>query len=54
VVRYQEVEATIAGLTSPQGPFPILEKVINGTPCRVFGGFPDILRDFYAVGATQG
>ena len=49
-MRYQEVEATIAGITSPEGPFPILEKVIDGTSRRVFGGFPDSLRDYYAVG----
>jgi long-chain acyl-CoA synthetase len=52
-MRYPEVEATIAGLTSPQGPFPILEKDIDGVSRRVFGGFPDSLRDYYAVGATH-
>lgn len=52
-MRYQEVEATIAGITSPEGPFPVLEKVIDGAPRRVFGGFPDSLRDYYAVGANH-
>ena len=52
-MRYQEVEATIAGITSPEGPFPVLEKVIDGTPRRVFGGFPDSLRDYYAVAASH-
>jgi acyl-CoA synthetase (AMP-forming)/AMP-acid ligase II len=46
-MRYQEVEATIAGLTGPQGPFPILEKVIDGSQRQVFGGLPDNLRDYY-------
>ncbi len=52
-MRYQEVEATIAGITSPEGPFPVLEKVIDGSSRRVFGGFPDSLRDYYAVGASH-
>ena len=30
-MRYHEVEATIAGITSAEGPFPVLEKVIDGT-----------------------
>ncbi len=47
-MRYQEVEATIAGLTGPEGPFPILEKVIDGSTRKVFGGLPDNLRDYYA------
>ncbi|MCP4048968.1 MAG: acyl--CoA ligase [Gammaproteobacteria bacterium] len=47
-MRYQEVEATIAGLTSPEGPFPVLEKVIDGSTRKVFGGLPDNLRDYYA------
>lgn len=46
-MRYQEVEATIAGLTSEAGPFPIQEKVIGGVNRRVFGGLPDNLRDYY-------
>jgi acyl-CoA synthetase (AMP-forming)/AMP-acid ligase II len=46
-MRYQEIEATIAGLTSPQGPFPILNKVIDGSERQVFGGLPDNLRDYY-------
>ena len=46
-MRYQEIEATIAGLTSEAGPFPIQEIVIGGTNRRVFGGLPDNLRDYY-------
>jgi acyl-CoA synthetase (AMP-forming)/AMP-acid ligase II len=52
-MRYPEVEATIAGITSAEGPFPVLEKVIDGFPRRVFGGFPDSLRDYYAVAASH-
>lgn len=52
-MHYPEVEATIAGLTSPEGPFPVHEIVINGVPRRVFGGFPDSLRDYYGVCATH-
>lgn len=47
-MRYQEVEATIAGLTGEAGPFPIQEKVIGDSIRRVFGGLPDNLRDYYA------
>jgi acyl-CoA synthetase (AMP-forming)/AMP-acid ligase II len=52
-MRYQEIEATIAGLTSPQGPFPVLEKDINGVSRRIFGGFPECLRDYYGVCVTH-
>ena len=52
-MRYQEVEATIAGLTSPQGPFPVLEQLIDGSTRRVFGGFPDSLRDYFGVRVTH-
>jgi len=47
-MRYQEAEATIAGLCSEAGPFPIQEKEIGGIKRRVFGGLPDNLRDYYA------
>jgi acyl-CoA synthetase (AMP-forming)/AMP-acid ligase II len=46
-VRYQEIEATIAGLTSEAGPFPIQEKVIGGVNRRIFGGLPGNLREYY-------
>jgi len=48
-MRYQEVEATIAGLTGKEGPFPLMNKVIDGKERRVFGGLPDSLRDYYAM-----
>ncbi len=46
-MRYQEIEATIAGLTGEAGPFPVQEKLIGGENRRVFGGLPDNLRDYY-------
>lgn len=46
-MRYPEIEATIAGLTSEAGPFPIQEKMIGGVNRQVFGGLPDNLRDYY-------
>jgi acyl-CoA synthetase (AMP-forming)/AMP-acid ligase II len=46
-VRYQEIEATIAGLTSEAGPFPIQEIVVDGVNRRVFGGLPANLREYY-------
>ena len=46
-MRYQEIEATIAGLTSEAGPFPIQEIVIDGVNRRVFGGLPANLREYY-------
>jgi acyl-CoA synthetase (AMP-forming)/AMP-acid ligase II len=52
-MHYHEVEATIAGLTAPEGPFPVMEQVINGASRRVFGGFPDSLRDYFAIGASH-
>jgi long-chain acyl-CoA synthetase len=48
-VRYQEVEATIAGLTSEDGPFPIQEIMIDGSNRKVFGGLPANLREYYAL-----
>ena len=48
-MRYQEVEAAITGLTSEEGPFPLMSKLIDGSERRVFGGLPDSLRDYYAM-----
>ncbi len=53
-MRYPEVFAAIDGITSPEGPFPILEQEIDGVPQRVFGGLPDSLRDYFAFTATHG
>ena len=53
-MRYQQVEATIKVLTGPEGQFPILDKVINGSQRRVFGGLPDNLRDYYTSVAGYG
>jgi acyl-CoA synthetase (AMP-forming)/AMP-acid ligase II len=53
-MRYPEVMAAIEGVTSPEGPFPVLEQDIDGVPRRVFGGLPDNLRDYYAYAATFG
>lgn len=52
-MRYQEIEATIAHLTGPEGPFPVQEAVIDGSRRRVFGGFPVCLRDYYGVCMTH-
>ena len=53
-MRYPEVFAAIEGMTSPQGPFPIQEQVVDGVSRKVFGGLPDSLRDYYAYAATHG
>jgi long-chain acyl-CoA synthetase len=53
-VRYQEIEATIAGLTAQEGPFPILEETIEGSARQVFGGLPVNLRDYYVSVAGYG
>jgi long-chain acyl-CoA synthetase len=53
-VRYRELEAAIAAITSAQGPFPLREETIGGRAQRVFGGLPDSLRDLYAFAATYG
>jgi acyl-CoA synthetase (AMP-forming)/AMP-acid ligase II len=53
-MRYQELEAAIAGVTGPEGPFPLHDVTIDGTTRRVFGGLPDNLRDLYAFSATYG
>ena len=53
-MRYPEIFAAIDGITSPEGPFPILEQQIDGVPKRVFGGLPGSLRDYFAFAATHG
>ena len=53
-MRYPELEAAIAAITSTQGPFPLREETIGGRGQRVFGGLPDSLRDLYAFAATYG
>jgi len=53
-MRYPEIFAAIDGITSPEGPFPILEQEIDGAPGRVFGGLPGCLRDYFAFAATHG
>ena len=53
-MRYPEVFAAIEAITSPEGPFPILEQQIDGAAKRVFGGLPGSLRDYFAFAATHG
>jgi acyl-CoA synthetase (AMP-forming)/AMP-acid ligase II len=53
-MHYPEVFAAIAGVTSPEGPFPIIEQEIDGVPHKVFGGLPDNLRDYFAFAASHG
>ena len=53
-MRYPEIFAAIEGVTSADGPFPVQEQVIAGTPQKVFGGLPDSLRDYYAYSAMHG
>ncbi len=53
-MRYPEIFAAIEGVTSPEGPFPVLEKVIDGVPRKVFGGLPDSLRDYYTSSSRHG
>jgi long-chain acyl-CoA synthetase len=48
-MRYQEILAAIGGVTSDQGPFPLIETTIDGVPRQVFGGLPDSLRDYYSL-----
>ena len=52
-MRYPEILAAIQGITSPEGPFPILEQEIDGAKKRVFGGLPGSLRDYFAFAATH-
>jgi acyl-coenzyme A synthetase/AMP-(fatty) acid ligase len=42
-LRCLDVEPAIASVTGPEGPFPILESVIDGESRKVFGGLPDSL-----------
>ncbi len=53
-MRYPEIFAAIEGVTSPEGPFPVQEQVIDGVPRKVFGGLPDSLRDYFAYSAMHG
>jgi hypothetical protein len=53
-MRYPEIFAAIDGITSPEGPFPILEQEIDGVSKRVFGGLPGSLRDYFAFAASHG
>ena len=53
-MRYPEILAAIEQVTSPEGPFPIVEQEINGVSRRVFGGLPGSLRDYFAFAATHG
>jgi acyl-CoA synthetase (AMP-forming)/AMP-acid ligase II len=53
-VNYQHLEAVIAGVTGPEGPFPLREIEINGASQTVIGGLPENLRDFFAVTAGYG
>ena len=53
-MHYPEVFAAIAAVTSPEGPFPIIEQEIDGVPQKVFGGLPDNLRDYFAFAASHG
>ena len=53
-MHYPEVFAAIEGVTSPDGPFPIIEQEVDGIPQKVFGGLPDNLRDYFAFCASHG
>src|SRR5210317_1051366 len=53
-MRYPEVLAAIHGVTGPDGPFPLVERDVNGSQQQVFGGFPENLRDYYAYAASFG
>jgi acyl-CoA synthetase (AMP-forming)/AMP-acid ligase II len=53
-MHYTEYLAAVAGVTSSEGPFPVVEQVIAGVPQKVFGGLPENLRDYYAFAATHG
>jgi long-chain acyl-CoA synthetase len=52
-MRYPEIFAAIQGVTSPDGPFPVQEQVIDGESRKVFGGLPDSLRDYFAYSAVH-
>jgi acyl-CoA synthetase (AMP-forming)/AMP-acid ligase II len=51
-VRYGDLEAAIAEVTSPAGPLPVVEATIDGETRKVFGGLPDSLRDYYGIAAA--
>jgi acyl-CoA synthetase (AMP-forming)/AMP-acid ligase II len=53
-MHYREVFAAIEGVTSADGPFPIIEQEVDGIPQKVFGGLPDNLRDYFAFCASHG
>jgi len=53
-MRYTDLEPTIIGITSPEGPFPVFETTIDGETRKVFGGLPDSLRDYYSNAASFG
>ena len=51
-MRYGDLEAAIAEVTSPAGPLPVVEATIDGETRKVFGGLPDSLRDYYGIAAA--
>jgi acyl-CoA synthetase (AMP-forming)/AMP-acid ligase II len=53
-MRYTEVLAAIHGVTGPEGPFPLVEQLVDGVPRQVFDGLPENLRDYYAYAASFG
>jgi acyl-CoA synthetase (AMP-forming)/AMP-acid ligase II len=53
-VNYQQLEAVIAGVTGPEGPFPVRETQVDGQSTRVIGGLPENLRDYFALVAGYG
>jgi acyl-CoA synthetase (AMP-forming)/AMP-acid ligase II len=53
-MRYPEVLAAIEAITSPEGPFPVVEETIDGVPTRLIGGLPAALPAYYALAAGFG
>ena len=53
-MRYPEVFAAIEAVTSPEGPFPVVEETIDGVPTRLIGGLPAALPAYYALAAGFG
>ena len=53
-MNYQQLEAVIAGVTGPEGPFPVREVEIDGVSKKVIGGLPGNLRDYFALVAGYG
>jgi acyl-CoA synthetase (AMP-forming)/AMP-acid ligase II len=51
-MRYPEIFAAIDGITSPEGPFPILEQQIDGVPKRVRMSFNDVAQQVACLGST--